>query len=74
MQSYPLTAISSIANEILEQSTSEPVLLTQASQELQADYVLMSAQQYQDLIKRLEEMEDQVFIPIQLELAQNQPW
>lgn len=61
MQSYPLTKIHPIANEILEQAASEPVLLTQASQELQAGYVLMSAQQYQDLIKRLEEMEDHIF-------------
>jgi len=61
MQSYPLTEIPSIASEILEQAASEPVLLMQESQELQAGYVLMSAQQYQDLIRRLEELEDRVF-------------
>lgn len=58
MQSYPLTEIPPIANDILEQAASEPVLLVQESQ---AGYVLMSAQQYQDLIRRLEELEDRVF-------------
>jgi hypothetical protein len=61
MQSHPLTKILPTADEILEQAANEPVLLTQASQELQAGYVLMSTQQYQDLIKRLEEMEDRIF-------------
>jgi tetrahydromethanopterin S-methyltransferase subunit G len=58
MQSYPLTEIPPIANDILEQAASEPVLLVQESQ---AGYVLMSAQQYQNLIRRLEELEDRVF-------------
>ncbi|MDX2214766.1 MAG: hypothetical protein SFY66_15870 [Oculatellaceae cyanobacterium bins.114] len=61
MQSYALTEIPPLSNEILEQAASEPVLLTQESQQAQSDYVLMSAQQYQDLIRRLEELEDRVF-------------
>jgi PHD/YefM family antitoxin component YafN of YafNO toxin-antitoxin module len=57
MQSYPLAEIPPLSDEILEQAASEPVLLTQESQ---SGYVLMSAQQYQYLIKRLEELEDRV--------------
>jgi len=58
MQSYPLTEIRDRQNEVLDQATVEPVLLTTESQ---PSYVLLSAHRYQQLVDRLTLLEDCAF-------------
>lgn len=55
MQSFKLTDIRDLYDEVFEQAATEPILLTQESQ---PSYVLLSIHDYQQLIERLAEMED----------------
>jgi PHD/YefM family antitoxin component YafN of YafNO toxin-antitoxin module len=55
MESYSLAEIRTRQTEVLEQAAVEPVLLTE---EAQPSYVIMSAQNYQQLLDRLSELED----------------
>lgn len=55
MQSYPLDEIHDRQQEVFNQATIEPVLLTG---EAQLSYVIMSAHEYQQLIDRLALLED----------------
>jgi PHD/YefM family antitoxin component YafN of YafNO toxin-antitoxin module len=56
MQSFTLTDIHDRYDEVFEQAAAEPILLTQESQ---PSYVLLSIHDYQKLIERLADMEDQ---------------
>ena len=56
MQSFRLTDIRALSNEVFEQAAVEPILLTQESQ---PSYVLLSIHDYQQLIERLAALEDQ---------------
>ncbi len=58
MQSYPVTEVSERYREIFENAAKEPILLTE---DLQPNYVIMSANDYQQLMQRLAELEDRVF-------------
>ncbi|MBD2089522.1 prevent-host-death protein [Microcoleus sp. FACHB-1515] len=58
MQSYPLAELGDARlKEVFEQAIAEPVLLTEESQ---PSYVILSAQNYQQLIQRLSELEDRL--------------
>ncbi|NEP11727.1 MAG: type II toxin-antitoxin system Phd/YefM family antitoxin [Symploca sp. SIO2C1] len=57
MQHYTLTDAVNRHSEVFDQATIEPVILTNQSL---PSHVLMSAQNYQKLIERLQELEDQV--------------
>ncbi|MFB2876508.1 type II toxin-antitoxin system Phd/YefM family antitoxin [Floridanema aerugineum] len=55
MRSYTLTEASNHQEEIFEQASLEPVLVTQRSQ---PSHVIMSFDTYQHLIERLTKLED----------------
>jgi prevent-host-death family protein len=55
MQRYTLTDTRDRNSEVFEQAAIEPVVVTQRSQ---PSHVIMSADAYQRLLKRLEELED----------------
>lgn len=55
MQSYPLTEIHDRQAELLQKAAHEPVLLTEESK---PGYVIMSANDYQQLLERLSVLED----------------
>lgn len=55
MQRYTLTDTRDRNSEVFEKAAIEPVLVTQRSQ---PSHVIMSADAYQRLLKRLEELED----------------
>jgi PHD/YefM family antitoxin component YafN of YafNO toxin-antitoxin module len=57
MQSYPLAAVGDHSSELFEQAVVEPVLLTEASK---PGFVIMSVQNYQNLLDRLAALEDQM--------------
>lgn len=58
MQSYPLKEIRDRQTELLEQAAIEPILLIEGSQ---PKYVVLSAQEYQQLIVRLSNLEEIAF-------------
>lgn len=55
MHSYTLIDARDHHSEVFEQAAIEPVVVTQQSQ---PSHVIMSAETYQRLLKRLEELED----------------
>ncbi len=55
MQNYTLKQAIDKHDEVFEKASIEPVLLTQESQ---PSHVLMSADTYQQLVNRIEELED----------------
>ena len=55
MQSYTLTDTQNRLSEVFEKAVTEPVLVIEQSQ---PSHVIMSADTYQRLLKRLEELED----------------
>jgi prevent-host-death family protein len=58
MQTYTLTDARNKHGEIFDKAAIEPVLLTKQSR---PSHVIISAESYQKLINRLEELEDMVF-------------
>ncbi|MBD2774404.1 prevent-host-death protein [Iningainema tapete] len=58
MQSYSLTDVGERYKEVFESATKEPVLLTKESQ---PSYVIMSANNYQQLMRAYAELQDHVF-------------
>ena len=58
MQTYTLTDIRNKHGELFDKAATEPVLLTKQSR---PSHVIISAESYQKLINRLEELEDMVF-------------
>ena len=58
MQTYTLTDARNKHGEVFDKATTEPVLLTKQSR---PSHVIISAQSYQKLIDRLQELEDMVF-------------
>ncbi len=57
MESYSLTDARNKHGEVFDKAAVEPVLLTKQSR---PSHVIMSAQTYQKLVNRLEELEDMV--------------
>ncbi|GAA6616026.1 type II toxin-antitoxin system prevent-host-death family antitoxin [Scytonema sp. NUACC26] len=55
MQRFSVTEIQNIHSEVLNQAAVEPVLLTKESQ---PSYVIMSAENYEQLMNRLTQLED----------------
>ncbi len=55
MQHFSITEIQNIHSEVLTQAAVEPVLLTEESQ---PSYVIMSVENYEQLINRLAQLED----------------
>lgn len=55
MQRFSVTEIQNTHSEVLNQAAIEPVLLTEESQ---PSYVIMSAENYEQLINRLVQLED----------------
>ena len=55
MQNYSLTDARNKHGEVFDKAAVEPVLLTKQSR---PSHVIMSAETYQKLVKRLEELED----------------
>lgn len=58
MQSYPLKEIRDRQRELLDHAAIEPILLIEDSQ---PKYVILSAQEYQQLIVRLSKLEEIAF-------------
>ncbi|MDZ7992596.1 MAG: type II toxin-antitoxin system Phd/YefM family antitoxin [Nostoc sp. EfeVER01] len=58
MQTYTLTDARNKHGEVFDKAATEPVLLTKQSR---PSHVIISADSYQKLINRLEELEDMVF-------------
>ncbi|MEH2174360.1 MAG: type II toxin-antitoxin system Phd/YefM family antitoxin [Nostoc sp.] len=58
MQTYTLTDARNKHGEVFDKAATEPVLLTKQSR---PSHVIISAESYQKLINRLEELEDMVF-------------
>ena len=58
MQTYTLTDARNKHGEVFDKAAIEPVLLTEQSR---PSHVIISAESYQKLINRLEELEDMVF-------------
>lgn len=58
MQTYTLTDARNKHGEVFDKAAIEPVLLTKQSR---PSHVIISAESYQKLINRLEELEDMVF-------------
>ena len=58
MQTYTLTDARNKHGEVFDKAAIEPVLLTKQSR---PSHVIISAERYQKLINRLEELEDMVF-------------
>ncbi|WP_375504219.1 type II toxin-antitoxin system Phd/YefM family antitoxin [uncultured Nostoc sp.] len=58
MQIYTLTDARNKHGEVFDKAATEPVLLTKQSR---PSHVIISAESYQKLINRLEELEDMVF-------------
>ncbi|MFN6569398.1 type II toxin-antitoxin system prevent-host-death family antitoxin [Dendronalium sp. ChiSLP03b] len=58
MQHFPISEIQNTRSEVLSQAAVEPVLLTTESQ---PSYVIMSVENYEQLINRLAQLEDLVF-------------
>lgn len=57
MQNYSIAEIQDRASEVLEQAAIAPIVLTAGSK---PNYVIMSAQGYQQLLERLEALEDTI--------------
>ena len=57
MQNYSLTDARNKHGEVFDKAAVEPVLLTKQSR---PSHVIMSAETYQKLVERLEELEDMV--------------
>jgi len=55
MQQFSVTEIQNTYSEVLNQAAVEPVLLTEESQ---PSYVIMSVENYEQLINRLAQLED----------------
>ncbi|BAY74652.1 prevent-host-death protein [Nostoc linckia NIES-25] len=55
MQRFSVTEIQNTHSEVLNQAAIEPVLITEESQ---PSYVIMSAENYEQLINRLAQLED----------------
>ncbi|MBD2164341.1 type II toxin-antitoxin system prevent-host-death family antitoxin [Calothrix membranacea FACHB-236] len=55
MQQFSITEIQDIHSEVLNQAAVEPVLLTEESQ---PSYVIMSVENYEQLMNRLTQLED----------------
>ena len=55
MQQFSVTEIQNTHSEVLNQAAIEPVLLTEESQ---PSYVIMSVENYEQLISRLAQLED----------------
>jgi PHD/YefM family antitoxin component YafN of YafNO toxin-antitoxin module len=58
MQSYSITEVRERYREVFESAAKEPVLLIEESHH---NYVIMSVDNYQQLMQRLAELEDYVF-------------
>lgn len=58
MQTYTLTDARNKHGEVFDKAAIEPVLLTKQSR---PSHVIISAESYQKLINRVEELEDMVF-------------
>ncbi|MEH2390252.1 MAG: type II toxin-antitoxin system Phd/YefM family antitoxin [Nostoc sp.] len=58
MQTYTLTDARNKHGEVFDKAATEPVLLTKQSR---PSHVIISAESYEKLINRLEELEDMVF-------------
>ncbi|MBD2525789.1 type II toxin-antitoxin system Phd/YefM family antitoxin [Nostoc sp. FACHB-133] len=58
MQTYTLTDARNKHGEVFDKAATEPVLLTKQSR---PSHVIISADSYQKLMNRLEELEDMVF-------------
>ena len=58
MQTYTLTDARNKHGEVFDKAATEPVLLTKQSR---PSHVIISAESYQKLINRVEELEDMVF-------------
>lgn len=58
MQNYSLENIGQVSEDVLEQAKHQPVVLTENAN---PSYVLMSAETYRSLLRRLEEAENQVW-------------
>ncbi|MEH2321969.1 MAG: type II toxin-antitoxin system Phd/YefM family antitoxin [Nostoc sp.] len=58
MQTYTLTDARNKHGEVFDKAATEPVLLIKQSR---PSHVIISAESYQKLINRLEELEDMVF-------------
>ncbi|BAZ13973.1 prevent-host-death protein [Calothrix sp. NIES-4071] len=58
MQSYPLKKVPESYEKVLEDAAIEPVMLTSESQQ---SFVIMSVTNYEQLVKRVVELEDCVF-------------
>ncbi len=59
MQTYNLIDATDKHGEIFDQAAIEPVLLIQESQ---PSYVIFSAELYQKMIQRIQELEDQILL------------
>jgi prevent-host-death family protein len=55
MRQFPLGDIQNIYSDVLEQAATEPIILTSESQ---ASYVIMSAENYEQLMNRIAQLED----------------
>lgn len=61
MQNYSLTDARNKHGEVFDKAAVEPVLLTKQSR---PSHVIMSAETYQKLVERLEELEDMVLAQV----------
>ncbi|MDF5729653.1 MAG: type II toxin-antitoxin system Phd/YefM family antitoxin [Rhizonema sp. PD38] len=59
MQSFSVTEIQNTHSEVLNQAAVEPVLLTKESQ---PSYVIMSVENYEQLMNRLARLEDLMIV------------
>ncbi|AFY35227.1 type II toxin-antitoxin system prevent-host-death family antitoxin [Calothrix sp. FACHB-156] len=55
MRQFTLGDIQNIYSDVLEQAATEPIILTSESQ---ASYVIMSAENYEQLMNRIAQLED----------------
>ncbi|MGF1989345.1 MAG: type II toxin-antitoxin system prevent-host-death family antitoxin [Nostoc sp. ZfuVER08] len=55
MHQFPLGDIQNLHSDVLEQAATEPVVLTSESQ---ASYVIMSVDNYEQLMNRIAQLED----------------
>ena len=55
MRQFPLGDIQNPHSDVLEQAATEPIVLTSESQ---ASYVIMSVENYEQLINRIAQLED----------------
>ncbi|ABA24253.1 Prevent-host-death protein [Trichormus variabilis ATCC 29413] len=55
MRQFPLQEIQNLHSDALQQATTEPIILTSESQ---SSYVIMSVENYEQLMNRITQLED----------------